>query len=160
MSNVISMPLYRARHRAYPFKNPLVVYSHGDFHDWLFYNVKGYKELKMRAGGIERKFSREIERIENILRERCNFDYDENSPITKVDFDKPHSANYYNGLLDEAETLKAEWERMMREVCDDIRDLSIDFLKKNGYDGVVLEMYLYPPLCDEKKFAERAFIYI
>lgn len=128
MSNVISMPLYRAIHRAYPFKNPLVVYSHGEFHDWLFCNVKGYRELRLRMKWVENKYSREIERI--------------------------------NGSLIELETLKKEWEIAKREVCDDIRDLSVNFLKKKGYDGVVLEMYLYPPFCDDEKFAKRPFIHI
>ena len=77
-----------------------------------------------------------------------------------IDHDKLCGEPSYNELLDEEESLKTEWERMAREVRDDIRDLAVDFLKKNGYDGVVLEMYLYPPLCDDKKFAERAFIYI
>lgn len=65
-----------------------------------------------------------------------------------------------NGSLIELETLKKEWEIAKREVCDDIRDLSVNFLKKKGYDGVVLEMYLYPPFCDDEKFAKRPFIHI
>ena len=70
MSNVISMPEYRARHRVYPFKKPLVVYSKSDFHDWMFYNVEGYKELKLRMEWTEQKISREIERIKNTMREK------------------------------------------------------------------------------------------
>lgn len=129
MSNVIYMQSHRERRRVFPFKKPLVVYSKLDFHDWMFYNVNGYKELKLRMDWAELKISREIERIKNTAREK------------------------------EA-ALIAEQEMVQGEIADEIRTLTIDFLKKNGYDGIVFEKYLYPPFCDDNELAKRAFFYL